>query len=295
MKKILLILTILTATIFTGCTSTQVKEDKTPSINLYGVSNEEERETPQLSKGDITTENFKMNVTFTEDAINISVTNTSNEVIVVDWNFAEYTGLDGKDQKIFNMKEKDSGMFIRQRAIPLRPLQSYTAEIVPIDNLKFEGGSSSGVGTIYIESPLFSKELGRKRFDYAKLSIPITVKGVKKGELRHYDLFFGRGEKPEGLDINGSNNKIEASVVAPVVAPVVQESQGEKDIAKPVAQEANTGSSKLKEIVDENNTLQSQLDEKDRMIEELNRKIKLKDSLKRKDQEIERLMKQLNE
>ncbi len=296
MRKVLLTGVLGLSLLMGACTSigTTAEQEKT-DINFYTANEKNNRDMLELTEGEVTSEEFRMNLEFKENMIKVAITNTSEEVIVIDWDHVRYTGLDGEEQRTFDMKQKDKGLYTRQMATPLRPGQSYIAELVPVKNLHYTPGGSTGLGTIYIEKKLFVEEKTMKTQDYAKIVIPVTVGGVKKGKLQKYEVYFGEGDMPQSLGdtLYARNNSMTA---APVVVP---ETASE---SAPVATAPAKKSEPLLEVTapdalkiqDENALLEQEIQSKNELIQELNERARLKKELEEKQKEIDALMLQLN-
>lgn len=284
MRKALLTGVLGLALIMGACTNTGGTKAATNNINIYSATEKNHRSALELDEKDITSEDFKLMFQFEKDMVKISVTNTSDEVIVVDWDQARYTGLDGEEQRIFNMKHKDRGLYARQMASSLRPGQSDIAELVPVNNLHYTPGGSTGLGTIYIEKKLFVNEMAEKKQDFAKIYLPITVNGVKKGTLHKYEVYFGEGDMPAELTEELANQKAGA-VILPATKPAqVQQTEPVLEIKDP----------EVLKIQEENDLLEQELKDKEELIKQLNEKAKLKKELEEKQKEIDALINQLN-
>ena len=283
MRKTILA-SVLGLTLLMGaCTSTQMNKEKASNINFYTVAEKNNKDILNISGEEVESKYFKMNLEFSDDMIRVGVTNISDEVILVDWDSVRYTGLDEEEQKTFDMKQKEGGLYSRQNASPLRPGQSYIAELVPVNNIHFVAGGSTGLGTIYIEKKMFTSEKEMQKRDYAKLMVPITVGGIKKGSIQKYEVYFGEGDMPVALGEQLASKEILAPV--PVVAP-----KGE-GIKEPVT--SIQGEEALK-IQSENELLEQEIKNKEAIIKQLEEKAKLQDELDKKQKEIDALMKSLN-
>ena len=296
MRKALLTGVLGLSLLMGACTSigTTAEQEKT-DINFYTANEKNHKNMLEITGGEVTSEEFRMNLEFQDNMIKVAVTNTSDDVIIIDWDHARYTGLDGEEQRTFDMKQKDKGLYARQMATPLRPGQSYIAELVPVNNLHYTPGGSTGLGTIYIEKKLFVGEKAMKKQDYAKIVIPVTVGGVKKGKLQKYEVYFGEGDMPQSLGdtLYARNNSMKAAPVvvpeaaseaAPVAAAPVKKSETPLEVTAPDA---------LK-IQDENALLEQEIQSKNELIQELNERARLKKELDEKQKEIDALMLQLN-
>jgi len=284
MRKALLTGVLGLALIMGACTNTEGTKAATTNINLYTATEKNHRDVLELKEKDITSEDFKLMFQFEKDMVKISVINTSDEVIVVDWDEARYTGLDGEEQRIFNMKHKERGLYTRQMASSLRPGQSDIAELVPVNNLHYTPGGSTGLGTIYIEKKLFVNEMAEKKQDFAKIYLPITLNGVKKGTLHKYEIYFGKGDMPAELTEELANKKA-AVVILPATQPVqVQQAEAVTEIKDP----------EVLKIQKENDIMEQEIKDKEELIKQLNEKAKLKKELEEKQKEIDALINQLN-
>jgi len=296
MRKALLTGVLGLSLLMGACTSigTTAEQEKT-DINFYTANEKNHKNMLEITGGEVTSEEFRMNLEFQDNMIKVAVTNTSDDVIIIDWDHARYTGLDGEEQRTFDMKQKDKGLYARQMATPLRPGQSYIAELVPVNNLHYTPGGSTGLGTIYIEKKLFVGEKAMKKQDYAKIVIPVTVGGVKKGKLQKYEVYFGEGDMPQSLGdtLYARNNSMTA---APVVAP-----EATSEAAPVAAAPAKKSDTPLEvtapdalKIQDENALLEQEIQSKNELIQELNERARLKKELDEKQKEIDALMLQLN-
>jgi len=303
MRKVLLTGVLGLSLLLGACTGAETPVgQETTGINFYTANEKNNRDILEITGREVTSEYFKMNLDFQDDMIRVAVTNTSDDVIVIDWDHVRYTGLDDEEQRTFDMKQKDRGLYARQMATPLRPGQSYIAELVPVKNLHYIPGSSTGLGTIYIEKKLFVQEKAMKKQNYAKLEIPITVGGVKKGKLQKYEVYFGEGDMSASLEgsLYARNNSMTA---APVVAPVGALVAEPEPVAEPVA--ASVPVQKVEpllevkdlgalKIQDENDLLEEEIKSKNDLIKQLNERARLKKELEEKQKEIDALIQQLN-
>lgn len=283
MRKTILA-SVLGLTLLMGaCTSTEMNKEKASNINFYTVAEKNNKDVLNISGKEVESKYFKMNLEFSDDMIRVGVTNISDEVVLVDWDSVRYTGLDEEEQKTFDMKQKEGGLYKRQNASPLRPGQSYIAELVPVKNIHFVAGGSTGLGTVYIEKKMFVREKEMQKRDYAKLVIPITVGGIKKGSIQKYEVYFGEGDMPAKLEENLAAKEAVAPI--PVAAPRVEE------VKDPVI--SIQGEEALK-IQSENDLLEQEIKNKEAIIQQLEEKAKLQDELDKKQKEIDALMKSLN-
>ena len=284
MRKALLTGVLGLALLMGACTNTEGPTAKTNSINFYTATEKNYKDVLELGEKEVSSEDFKMLFEFEDNMIKVAVANTSDEVIIIDWHEARYVGLDGEEQRIFNMKQKDKGLYARQMATPLRPGQNYIAELVPVNNLHYTPGGSTGLGTIYIEKKLFAGEIAEKKQDYAKIYIPITVDGVKKGDIHKYEIYFGEGEMPAEL-----TEKLEEKEVNAVALPAVTPVEGQKAEAGAEIKEPE-----VLKIQNENALLEQELKAKEELINQLNEKARLKKELEERQREIDALIDQLN-
>lgn len=275
MKNLFFLGALLSTIAITGCTSTMpTKENnsivKEQGVKIYGVKDITLRDYPLILKNnEISTDKFIMNITFNKDSIDVSIKNISKDVVFINWSDAKYIGFNGKEQRLFDINEKSKGFYTKALDFGLRPEESISAKLVPVDNLKVLFGSSASSQDIFINKSLFEGENLTK--DYAQMIIPINLDS-KKGPIIMPNIYFG----------NGNTSK---------EAYQLLQTKVNKKIVKSNTQEI----SELKNIKAENNKLTNEISNKDEIIKQLKEKARLKVELEKKELEIQELMKKLNE
>lgn len=275
MKNLFFLGALLSTIAITGCTSTISTKESNPivkeqGIKIYGVKDTTLRDYPLVLKNnEISTDKFIMNITFNKDSIDVSIKNISKDVVFINWSDAKYIGFNGKEQRLFDINEKSKGFYTKALDFGLRPEESISAKLVPVDNLKVLFGSSASSQDIFINKSLFEGENLTK--DYAQMIIPINLDS-KKGPIIMPNIYFG----------NGNTSK---------EAYQLLQTKVNKKIVKSNTQEI----SELKNIKAENNKLTNEISNKDEIIKQLKEKARLKAELEKKELEIQELMKKLNE
>ena len=275
MKNLFFLGALLSTAVITGCTpTTPIKENtsivKEQGVKIYGVKDTTSRDYPlTLKNNEISTDKFFMDISFNKDSIDVSIKNISKDVIFINWSDVKYIGFNGKEQRLFDMNEKSKGFYTKALDFGLRPGESTSAKLVPVDNLKVLFGSSTSSQDMFIDKSLFEGE--KLTRDYAQMIIPINLDS-KKGPIITPNIYFG----------NGINSK--------EVHQLLQ-SKANKKIVKSNTQET----SELKNIKAENNKLTNEISNKDEIIKQLKEKARLKAELEKKELEIQELMKKLNE
>lgn len=210
-----------------------------------------------------------MDVSFNKQEIKISIKNISKDVIFVNWSDAKYIGFNGKEQRLFNMKDKDKGFYTKALDFGLRPGEITEANLVPVDNLKILFGNSTTSQDIFINSSLFTNENMIK--DYAQVIVPINLDS-KKGPIITPHIYIGD------------------SFESKEVKKLLQEKSDKK-----MVEFNSVNTNQLKSIKNENEKLNNELSSKDEIIKQLKEKARLKAELEKKELEIQQLMKKLNE
>ena len=275
MKNLFFLGALLSTIAITGCTSTISTKESNPivkeqGIKIYGVKDTTLRDYPLVLKNnEISTDKFIMNITFNKDSIDVSIKNIFKDVVFINWSDAKYIGFNGKEQRLFDINEKSKGFYTKALDFGLRPEESISAKLVPVDNLKVLFGSSASSQDIFINKSLFEGENLTK--DYAQMIIPINLDS-KKGPIIMPNIYFG----------NGNTSK---------EAYQLLQTKVNKKIVKSNTQEI----SELKNIKAENNKLTNEISNKDEIIKQLKEKARLKAELEKKELEIQELMKKLNE
>ncbi|WP_448820987.1 hypothetical protein [Cetobacterium sp.] len=274
MKNLFFLGALLSTLMITGCTVTPNKAENSIAMEkiakIYGVKDTTLRDYPLNLEGNkIVSDKFIMDVSFNKQEIKISIKNTSKDVIFVNWSDAKYIGFNGKEQRLFNMKDKDKGFYTKALDFGLRPGEITEANLVPVDNLKILFGNSTTSQDIFINSSLFTNENMIK--DYAQVIVPINLDS-KKGPIITPHIYIGD------------------SFESKEVKKLLQEKSDKK-----MVEFNSVNTNQLKSIKNENEKLNNELSSKDEIIKQLKEKARLKAELEKKELEIQQLMKKLNE
>lgn len=273
MKNLLFLGTLVSALLITGCSTSKVQENTTKisvdnNIKLYGVKDSTSREYPvALNNKQIVGEDFLIETDLKKDSLDITVKNLSKNVMYINWSEAKYVGMDGKEQRLFNMNLKDKGFYTKAIDSGLRPGESISAVLVPVQNLKVLFGNSTSSQEIFINSNMFENE-ENKLNDFAKIILPINLDS-KKGPIIKLDLYFG---------VQNSSNKANELL---------------KEVKK-VEVTKNTRQNELKVLQNENQRLNDEIKNKEEILRQLREKARLKAELDKKEIEIQELMKKIN-
>lgn len=271
MKNLFFLGALLSTLLVTGCTSTVSNKvensvQKVSVVRVYGVKDTTMRDYPLSLKGDqIVSDKFVMGVGLNQKEIKVTIKNISKDVIFINWSDAKYIGFNGKEQRLFNMNEKDKGFYTKALDFGLRPGESTEANLVPVDNLKVLFGNSTTSQDIFINSNLFKNEKMIK--DYAQIVIPINLDS-KKGPIITPHIYIGEGMEPKE----------------------VKQLLQEKPIKK-IVKSNSENTTQLKDIKDENEKLSSEINRKNEIIKQLKEQARLKAELEKKELEIQELMK----
>lgn len=274
MKNLFFLGALLSTLMITGCTVTPNKAENSIAmekiVKIYGVKDTTLRDYPLNLEGNkIVSDKFIMDVSFNKQEIKISIKNISKDVIFVNWSDAKYIGFNGKEQRLFNMKDKDKGFYTKALDFGLRPREITEANLVPVDNLKILFGNSTTSQDIFINSSLFTNENMIK--DYAQVIVPINLDS-KKGPIITPHIYIGD------------------SFESKEVKKLLQEKFDKK-----MVEFNSVNTNQLKSIKNENEKLNNELSSKDEIIKQLKEKARLKAELEKKELEIQQLMKKLNE
>lgn len=274
MKNLFFLGALLSTLMITGCTVTPNKAENSIAMEkiakIYGVKDTTLRDYPLNLEGNkIVSDKFIMDVSFNKQEIRISIKNISKDVIFVNWSDAKYIGFNGKEQRLFNMKDKDKGFYTKALDFGLRPGEIIEANLVPVDNLKILFGNSTTSQDIFINSSLFTNENMIK--DYAQVIVPINLDS-KKGPIITPHIYIGD------------------SFESKEVKKLLQEKSDKK-----MVEFNSVNTNQLKSIKNENEKLNNELSSKDEIIKQLKEKARLKAELEKKELEIQQLMKKLNE
>lgn len=274
MKNLFFLGALLSTFMIMGCTVTPNKAENSIAMEkiakIYGVKDTTLRDYPLNLEGNkIVSDKFIMDVSFNKQEIKISIKNISKDVIFVNWSDAKYIGFNGKEQRVFNMKDKDKGFYTKALDFGLRPGEITEANLVPVDNLKILFGNSTTSQDIFINSSLFTNENMIK--DYAQVIVPINLDS-KKGPIITPHIYIGD------------------SFESKEVKKLLQEKSDKK-----MVEFNSVNTNQLKSIKNENEKLNNELSSKDEIIKQLKEKARLKAELEKKELEIQQLMKKLNE
>ncbi|MGL6169109.1 MAG: hypothetical protein ACRC0Y_12575, partial [Fusobacteriaceae bacterium] len=138
----------------------------------------------KVSNSSIIGEGIEIDYTLKKDMVVLKIKNKSDQLLTIDWNIAKYIGLDGKEFRAYDFKQKDRGWFESLTPAGIRPGDSYEGYVVPSSNLGSISGKGVTGGVIYINKYLFeknSKEMEMKKRDYAELVIPIMAGNPHSG------------------------------------------------------------------------------------------------------------------
>lgn len=275
MKNLFFLAALFSTLLITGCTSTSekkvenIKSSESKTI-IYGVKDTTLRDYPlSLRENKVLSQKYTLDMKFNKETIDVSIINMSKDVLFVNWTDAKYIGFDGKEQRLFNMNEKDKGFYVKPINAGIRPGEVTVVKLVPINNLKAIFGSSTTSQEIFIDAHLFSNEDMIKEF--GTVIIPISLDS-KKGPIVNNTIYFGKKEVSKEVETI-LNSKPTKAVVQP----------------------KTNNSSELKTITTENSRLNNEINNKDEIIKGLKEKARLKAELQKKELEIQELMKKLNE
>ncbi|MGL5126552.1 MAG: hypothetical protein ACRC0Y_07305 [Fusobacteriaceae bacterium] len=275
MKSLFVLAALFSTVLITGCTSIQEKETENlkyveSKTLVYGVKDTTIRDySLSLKENKILSQKFTMDIKFNKETIDTSIINTSKEVLFVNWSDAKYIGFDEKEQRLFNINEKDKGFYIKPIDLGIRPGESTVAKLVPINNIKAIFGSSTTSQEIFVDKVLFSNEERTK--DFGTIIIPISFNS-KKGPIINSTIYFGKKE---------SSKEVETIL--------------NKKPSKKIVHSKKDSSLDLKNIETENNRLNNEIRNKEEVLKQLKEKARLKAELEKKELEIQELMKKLNE
>ncbi|MGL6120082.1 MAG: hypothetical protein ACRC0V_06200, partial [Fusobacteriaceae bacterium] len=147
--------------------------------------------------------------------------NKSDQLLTIDWNIAKYIGLDGKEFRAYDFKQKDRGWFESLTPAGIRPGDSYEGYVVPSSNLGSISGKGVTGGVIYINKDLFeknSKEMEMKKRDYAELVIPIMAGNPNFGVSEDIIIYLVEDETAkivvELVKVEKENKNLEEKIKA---------------------------------------------------------------------------------
>lgn len=284
MKKILILSSVLLA--LGACNNREIKKEES-NIKLLKIEEKGTFSTVNVLGNQATTKDLKTDLVIEDNVLKINVENISEDVIVIQWNKARYIGLDKEEQKIHDLKNKESGIF-QSEVVTLRPGQSYNGDFVPVKNLKFLSQSQANKEVIYGRKDLFSgDEKGRQKRDYAEIVVPVTVEGVK-GITQTFSFYIGQGDSKSLMsDLENEINSKKRTLIKtqPAVAPI-------KTVVLPPIPEVSTETvTKLQQVQEDNTKLKAEIEAREKLLQYLKEQEILKKQLAEKDAEIQKLLK----
>lgn len=293
MRKVVLTGVLGLSLLMGACTSNQSAQNEIRrDVKVYTGSFNSDKVV--VEDGEVTTDHFKINTEFQNKLIRLAITNTSDDVMIVDWEKSVYIGLDGREQKLVNMRGMKDQYYTKERADSYRKGQTIITELVPEKNLEILDGDSLGAGKVYIKYNLFENE--EILNEHATIRLSTVVGGVKKGIRKDIELHFGVGDMSASLEgsLYARNNSMTAApVVAPVGSPVAEPVAASVPVqkAKPLSEVKDLEALKIQ---DENDLLEQEIKSKNDLIKQLNERARLKKELEEKQKEIDALIQQLN-
>ncbi|MGL5580250.1 MAG: hypothetical protein ACRDCE_04725 [Cetobacterium sp.] len=275
MKNLFFLGAFLSVVLISGCSSSGIKSSNNISttknqVLVYGAKDTTLRDYPLITKGDkISSDKFNMDINFSEKTIDLTFENISKNVIFLNWADAKYVGFDGKEQRLFNLNQKDNGFYVKPIDSGVRPGEKIEVKLIPVNNLRVLFGNSTTSQEILIDKSLFSSEEESKK--YGQIVIPINLDS-KKGPIIQSNIYFGKDIVPK-----------EVSIIL------------DTKPSKKVVHSTPEVGLELKNIKNENTKLNSEIQNKEEILKQLREKARLKAELEKKELEIAELMKKLNE
>lgn len=275
MKNLFFLGAFLSVVLISGCSSSGIKSSNNISttknqVLVYGAKDTTLRDYPLITKGDkISSDKFNMDINFSEKTIDLTFENISKNVIFLNWADAKYVGFDGKEQRLFNLNQKDNGFYVKPIDSGVRPGEKIEVKLIPVNNLRVLFGNSTTSQEILIDKSLFSSEEESKK--YGQIVIPINLDS-KKGPIIQSNIYFGKDIVPK-----------EVSIIL------------DTKPSKKVVHSTPEAELELKNIKNENTKLNSEIQNKEEILKQLREKARLKAELEKKELEIAELMKKLNE
>lgn len=229
----------------------------------------------------IVDQGIKIDYTIKKDMIVMKITNTSDELITVDLNGAKYIGMDKKNSRAYDFKQKERGWFESLTPAGIRPNDYYEAHIVPSSNLKSIPSTGVTGGTIYIGQNLFSpesEEMKNAKRDYAEIIVPIVQGAPYSGISRDIMIYLGDKE----------NIKIENR---PAVQPVKTVAPTKSAVLPPMPEVSHETTTKLQQVQEDNTKLKAEIEAREKLLQYLKEQEILKKQLAEKEAEIQKLLK----
>lgn len=296
MKKILGLILVLLA--FGACNNSEIKKENT-DVKLLKVEEKGASSTIKILGNQATTKDLRTDLRIQDNLFAINIENISENVIVIQWNKARYIGLDKKEQRIHDLKNRDSGIF-QSEVVSLKPGQSYSGDFVPVKNLKFMSQSQVNKEVIYGRNNLFSgEEKEKQRRDYAEIIIPVTVEGID-GITQTFTFYIGQGDFKNLMndlekDVNAKRKNLEntQAVVTPKMATTPAKTvTPTKTLVLPAMPEVSPETTKkLQQIQEDNTNLKAEIEAREKLLQYLKEQEILKKQLAEKEAEIQKLLK----
>lgn len=253
---------------------------------IYNVENIVNGKKYQVTSNEIKGENLDISYTFKKDMLVLKIKNNGDELVNIDWNEAKYIGLDGKESRAYDFKQKDRGWFETLTPAGIRPGDYYEAFLVPSSNLKSVPSSGVTGGVIYVSNDLFdpkSPEMKNRKNDYAQLIIPVVIGKPHSGKSS--DILITLGDK-DSVTLKPAT-KTKVIPMAPISNTPV-----EGAIPTPVSKETEV---QLQKVQEDNAKLQAEIKAREQLMNYLKEQEALKKQLADKDAEIQKLLKNLNQ
>ncbi|MGL5950544.1 MAG: hypothetical protein ACRCZH_03905 [Cetobacterium sp.] len=284
MKKILILSSLLLA--LGACKNREIKKEES-NIKVLKIEEKGTFSIVNVLGNQATTKDLKTDLKIEDNLLKINVKNISESVVVIQWNKARYIGLDKEEQKIHDLKNKESGIF-QSEVVTLRPGQEYNGEFVPVKNLKFISQSQSNKEVVYGRKNLFNAdEKEKQKRDYAEIVVPITVEGIN-GITQTFSFYIGQGDSK--LLMNNLENEINSKKKTliknqPTVAPT------KSAVLPPMPEVSHETTTKLQQVQEDNTKLKAEIEAREKLLQYLKEQEILKKQLAEKEAEIQKLLK----
>lgn len=290
MKKILVLSTALL--VLGACNNNEIKKEDS-NIKLLKIEEKGTSSQINVLGNEATTKDLKTDLKIQDNLFAITIENISENVIVIQWNRAKYIGLDKKEQKMHDLKNRETGI-LQSEVMTLRPGQRYSGEFVPLKNLKFLSQSQANKEVIYGRNNLFSgEEKEKQRRDYAEIVVPITVDGID-GVTQTFSFYIGQGDSKNLIkdlesDIDTKQKKL--TTTQPVVAPIRQITATKTVVLPAIPQVSPETTTQLQQVQEENTNLKAEIEAREKLLQYLKEQEALKKQLAEKEVEIQKLLK----
>ncbi len=261
MKKLSMWILALTIA-FAGCTNQEEKVyDDMKVVSVKSIDKKAAQNEIEYAEHNINTEEALLGFAIKEKFIEVSVENTSDTFISIDWKNAKYIGYDSVEKGVYDISQEDKGYFTKELNLFVKPGLAKMSKIVPDENIDFIGGSGSDVGDLIIRKDLFEGELENKKQDYIKLMIPIVSSNKFKNV---YEVIFAEGEvQLEKVEADYEPAVMEQDAVEAVV-------EEKTEVSEPLAD-----TDAIDELKKENEELKSELKTKEELLEMLKKQNEL--------------------